>query len=299
VTKGNRLLGRTLLDPRKPGEEGDWLIWTAQTGWASSKSIGATSDYELGGWGVTGGVEAPLGKMGGVGVTLAYLSGRDSHGSNELVSNQYEAGLYWRGKWGPLTTYVRGTAATINFDNTRRFSGTANNVLIEREADGKWNGRLYSASAGAAYDVEMGRFILRPSVVLEHYKLTEKSYKEKGGGTAFNLHVDKRDSDETAAQVALALGYNLLGQKEDNSWMRVELEGGYRNILSGSLGKTSAHFTDGETFTLTPEKRSSGWLAGLRVLGGDKGLVLAGEVNAEDREGKVSVGGRFSVQLAL
>jgi len=35
------------------------------------------------------------------------------------------------------------------------------------------------------------------------------------------------------------------------------------------------------------------------VLGGDNGLVLAGELNAEDREDKVSVGGRFSVQLAM
>ena len=112
-------------------------------------------------------------------------------------------------------------------------------------------------------------------------------------------HVDDRDSDETSVNGALALGYDLFGQRENKSWMRVELEGGYRSILSGSLGKTTAHFTDGEDFTLTPEKRKSGWLGGLRVLGGDNGLVLAGEVNAEDRGDKVSVGGRFSVQLAL
>lgn len=299
VTKGSRLLGKVLLDPRVPGEPGDWKVWTEQVAWASSKSIGATSDYDLGGWGITGGLEAGLAGFGGVGVTLAYLSGRDDHGSNELISDQYEASLYWRGQWGGLTAFARGTAATINFENTRRFSGSADNVLVEREAVGEWKGKLYSASAGAAYNLEMGRFGIRPSVILEHYKLTEKSYDEDGGGDAFNLHVDNRDSDETAVSGLVALGYELFGQREDESWMRVELEGGYRGILSGSLGETSAHFTDGETFTLTPEKRSSGWLAGLRLLGGDKGLVLAGEVNAEDREEKVSIGGRFSVQLAL
>jgi uncharacterized protein with beta-barrel porin domain len=274
-------------------------VWTEQVGWASSKSIGATSDYDLGGWGATFGLEAGLGEAGGVGVTLAYLSGRDTHGDNELISNQFEAGLYWRGKWGGLNTYARATAAMINFDSTRRFSGTADDVVVTREAEGDWKGHLYSASVGASYDWQMGRFSVRPSVSLDHFKLSEKSFDEKGGGDAFNLHVDDRDSDETAANGAVALGYDLFGQRENKSWMRVELEGGYRGIIGGSLGKTSAHFTDGETFTLTPEKRASGWLGGFRVLGGDNGLVLAGELNAEDREDKVSVGGRFSVQLAL
>jgi len=299
VTKGPRLVNRMFLDPRAPGEPGDWRVWTEQVGWASSKSIGATSDYNLGGWGATFGLEAGLGEAGGVGVTLAYLSGRDTHGDNELIANQYEAGLYWRGKWGGLNTYARATAAMINFDSTRRFNGTTDDVLVERETEGDWKGHLYSASVGASYDWQMGRFSVRPSVSLDHFKLSEKSYDEKGGGDAFDLHVDDRDSDETSVNGALALGYDLFGQRENKSWMRVELEGGYRSILSGSLGKTTAHFTDGEDFTLTPEKRKSGWLGGLRVLGGDNGLVLAGEVNAEDRGDKVSVGGRFSVQLAL
>ena len=299
VTKGPRLVNRMFLDPRAPGEPGDWRVWTEQVGWASSKSIGATSDYDLGGWGATFGLEAGLGEAGGVGVTLAYLSGRDTHGDNELIANQYEAGLYWRGKWGGLNTYARATAAMINFDSTRRFNGTTDDVLVERETEGDWKGHLYSASVGASYDWQMGRFSVRPSVSLDHFKLSEKSYDEKGGGDAFDLHVDDRDSDETSVNGALALGYDLFGQRENKSWMRVELEGGYRSILSGSLGKTTAHFTDGEDFTLTPEKRKSGWLGGLRVLGGDNGLVLAGEVNAEDRGDKVSVGGRFSVQLAL
>lgn len=299
VTKGPRLVNKIFLDPRAPGEPGDWRVWTEQVGWASSKSIGATSDYDLGGWGATFGLEAGLGAAGGVGVTLAYLSGRDTHGDNELIANQYEAGLYWRGKWGGLNTYARATAAMINFDSTRRFNGTADDVLVERETEGDWKGHLYSASAGASYDLQMGRFSVRPSVSIDHFKLSEKSYDEKGGGDAFDLHVDDRDSDETGVNAAVALGYEVFGQREDKSWMRVELEGGYRAVLSGSLGKTTAHFTDGEDFTLTPEKRASGWLGGLRVLGGDNGLVLVGELNAEDREDKVSVGGRLGLQLAL
>ena len=300
ATKGSRLMGKFLLDPKAPGSEsGSWRLWTEQVAWATSKSVGATSDYKLGGWGAAAGIEAGLGGAGGVGVSLAYLSGRDTKGNNELISNQYEAGLYWRGHWGGLNAFARGTAATISFDNTRRFSGISDGVTISREAEGDWKGRLYSASAGASYDVRMGSFSVRPSVVLEHYKLTEKGYDEAGGGDAFNLQVEKRSSDETAANALVALGYDLLGGKDDGGWMRIELEGGYRSILSGSLGKTRARFEGGETFTLTPEERESGWLAGLRLMGGDRGMSLAGEVNAEDQLGKVGLGGRLSLQVAL
>jgi hypothetical protein len=300
ATKGSRLMGKFLLDPRAPGSEsGPWRLWTEQVAWATSKSIGATSDYHLGGWGAAAGIEAGLGKMGGVGVSLAYLAGRDTKGDNELVSHQYEAGLYWRGQWGGLATFVRGTAARIKFDGSRRFSGLVDGDTITREAEGDWTGNLYSASAGASYDIRMGRFSVRPSVTLEHYKLSEKGYDESGGGDAFNLQVEKRDSDETAANALVALGYDLFGGADSGGWMRVEAEGGYRSILSGSLGKTRANFEGGETFTLTPEKRTSGWLAGLRVLGGDRGITLAGEVNAEDQQDKVSIGGRFSLQIAM
>ncbi|WP_294121394.1 autotransporter domain-containing protein [Sphingomonas sp.] len=301
TTKGVRLTNRIFLDPRAPGEPGDWRVWTEQVGWASTKSIGDTSAYQFGGWAATFGLEAGLGKAGGVGVTLAYLTGRDTHSANEMTSDQYEAGVYWRGKWGGLSSYARATAATITFDNTRRFSGTSNGVLVEREAVGNWNGRLYSASFGAAYDLKVGgRFSVRPSVSLDYLKLTEKAYDETGGGTAFDLHVEKRNSDETGVNATVAFGYDLFGKREDQTWLRVEAEGGYRSIVSGSLGKTVAYFESGDPFTLTPEKRSSGWLGSVRALGGDNGLVVLGEVNGEDRDGnKTSVGGRFGVQLAL
>jgi len=302
ATKGSRLMTRFLLDPRAPESDSSPLrLWTEQVAWATSKAIGDTSDYHLGGWGIAGGVEAGLGGFGAAGVSLAYLSGRDTKGNNELFSHQYEAGLYWRGQWGGLTTFARGTAARIKFDSTRQFSGLADGVTIEREAEGDWNGSLYSASAGASYDIKIGRFSVRPSASIEYYKLTEKAYDETGGGDAFNLHVDKRSSDETAANALVALGYDIFGSDPAGTgkWMRVEVEGGYRGILSGSLGKTSANFEGGETFTLTPEDRDSGWLAGLRMMGGDGGLVLAGEVNAEDQMGKIGVGGRFSLQIAM
>ena len=61
-------------------EAGLWF-WTEQVAWATSKSIGATSDYKLGGWGAAAGIEAGLGGFGGVGVTARLSVGRDTQAS--------------------------------------------------------------------------------------------------------------------------------------------------------------------------------------------------------------------------
>jgi len=79
--------------------------------------------------------------------------------------------------------------------------------------------------------------------------------------------------------------------------MRVEIEGGRRQILSGSLGKTTAHFAGGNPFTLTPEERTDGWRGGLRLTGGGPSLTLAGEVNAEEQQDHLSIGGRLGLQF--
>jgi hypothetical protein len=81
--------------------------------------------------------------------------------------------------------------------------------------------------------------------------------------------------------------------------MRVELEAGRRQILSGKLGKTTARFANGAPFTLTPEDRTSGWLGALRLTGGGNSMSVTGELSAEQQQGKVSLGGRLGLQLPL
>ena len=97
----------------------------------------------------------------------------------------------------------------------------------------------------------------------------------------------------------LTLGYDLFGRDPELAWMRVELEGGRRQILSGKLGNTTASFEGGQPFTLTPEDRTSGWRAGLRLSGGGSGVTFTGEVGGEEQQGKASLGGRVSVSFAL
>jgi len=296
VTRGSRLTSDFLADPHSPVSDHDGLsFWAQQVAWGNSKSIGSTSSYDLTGWGAATGVEHSLGGAGNIGVSLAYMNGKDK----KLIDNQYEGGVYWRADFGHLHAFARGTAAHISFKGNRTFTGTADGARVTRNAEGKWNGRLVSATGGLSYEVRSGRFTARPNASVEYYRLKEKGYTETGGGAAFDLIVDGRTSDETAASGGVALGYDLLSLDPEEDWMRVEIEGGRRQILSGSLGQTTAHFAGGQPFTLTPEDRTSGWRGGVRVAGGGAGITIAGEVNAEQQQGHASIGGRLGLQLAL
>jgi hypothetical protein len=292
ATKGSRISGEILGDPTVLNN-----LWVEQVIWGSSKSVGDTSSYDVTGWGITGGYDRPVGKLGSVGLTATWLTGSDGHGNNELFSNHYEGGVYLRGGTGPLRLWGRATLGRVEFDSTRNFAATVGGATIDRSAKGKWNGTIYSGTAGIAYDLRMGRLSLRPNATIEYYKLSEKGYTETGGGGAYDLTVRKRTSDETAANAMLALGYNFGGTEPDADMFRVELEGGRREILSGKLGSTTASFGSGDAFTLDPEQRTSGWRGGLRMLAGGDPLVVAVEGTAEEQQSKVSLGGRVSVSF--
>ena len=300
VTKGTRLAARYLADPIPASEVNGWNVWLQQVAWGSSKSIGDTSSYDLTAWGATGGVEVPVGPLGCVGLSVAYLTGTDGDDGDSIRSNHYEAALSWRGGKGPLRGFARVAAGRVNFKSDRLFSAPLDAETVTRTAEGDWNGTLFSAIGGASYDLRFGRFSLRPVVQLEYFRLKEKGYSEKNGGTAFDLTVDGRSSNETAASATLAAGYDLIqADMLDRGWMRVEIEGGRRQILSGKLGSTTAQFEGGNPFTLDPEQRSSGWQARLRLAGGGAALSLAGEVEAEEQQGKAAIGGRVSLRFGL
>jgi uncharacterized protein with beta-barrel porin domain len=294
TTKGSRLAAEILDNPRPVGG-----LWLQQLVWGSSKSIGQTSSYDLHSWGATGGYDVPVGKFGSVGLTAAYFYGKDGHPNTQLTSHQYEGGVYWRGAFGPVHGWARATAATVHFDNTRSFSGAVTDGTVSRTADAKWNGRLYSGSAGLSYERRMGRFSLRPNASIEYYKLKEKGYAETGGGDAVNLTVASRSSDEAAVNALLSAGYDLMGTGPDDTWLRLELEGGRREILGGSLGNTVASFKGGDPFTLTPEDRSSGWRGAVRAVGGGPNLNFVAEANAEQQQGQTGLGGRLGLNLAI
>ncbi len=298
VTSGSRATARVLADPggiyrTRDGRIGFWLN---QVAFGSAKSVGSTASYDITGWGASAGAEYLTG-VGAFGGSFAYIHGSDSNDTtNSAVdSDQFELAAHWRGDFGPLQTFARLSAAQVEFGGTRRFvSGE-----VTRTADGDWSGKLWSAAAGASYERSFGRFSLRPAIGIDYYRLKEDGYAETGGGDAFNLTIDGRTSDELTANGTLTAAYDFGSLKREDGWFRVELEGGRRQIIGGSLGDTVAHFKDGDDFTLTPEDRTNGWTGRARLIGGNDSFRVGGEFSAEEQQNHVAIAVRATVNFIL
>lgn len=302
VTQASRATARFLSDPRPPVlDMGGWGFFLQQVAWGTSKDLGDTAAYDVSGWGASGGAEIQAGRVGAFGLSLGYLLGEDFDGStdNEVRTKQFELAAHWRGGWGPLRAFARASAAHIAFDSLRNFGGSAGGVAVARESRGEWNGTLWSASAGASYEIRSGRLSVRPLATIDYYSLDEDGYTETGGGAGFDLIVDSRSSDELAASGSVTIGYDIIGGGEYDGFFRAELEGGRREILSGELGSTVARFDGGQAFTLAPDARTSGWLGRLRLLGGNENFRLGGEVSAEEREGDAAVAFRLTLHTGF
>jgi hypothetical protein len=304
VTGGSRATARFLSDSGAPfKDEGGWAYRLESVGWGRAKSIGDTASYDLTGVGFSGGAEAKT-KLGRFGFSLAYLHGEVSDGEtdNEVMTDSYEAALYWRAAGKQFQPYARVSAAKVDLSGQRRFdellppaNGSSSTTAPVSRAS--WDAELYSATAGLSYQGGVGRFTFRPKAQIDYHRLNEDGYTEKGGGKALDLTVDKRKSDELSGEAALALG--VVFGEADAGWFQAELEGGRREILSGGLGATTARFADGKPFTLTPEERTSGWLARLRGVGGTEYFRLAGELSGEEQQGRAAVAARVTLQIGL
>ncbi|TCP31824.1 autotransporter outer membrane beta-barrel domain-containing protein [Sphingomonas sp. BK235] len=301
VTLGSRAAARQLLEPAgRFTEEGGWGAWLSPLGWDASKQTRDTLRYDVSGWGLTGGLERKS-AIGNLGVSLTYLSGRDGEGValNRVDHTQYELAGHWRGHWGGFAASARAAAAWISLDSVRRFDGTVGTDTVSRRATADWNAQLYSGAASVSYEQALARVTLRPTLALDYYRLNEDSYREQGGGSAMDLTVRARRSDELAVTASLAAGLNFGGSNRYDQWSRLELEGGWRERVAGALGRTTASFADGPAFTLDPERRDGGWVAKARAVTGTTEVRLSGEAAAEHRFGDVALAARAALQFAF
>jgi hypothetical protein len=298
---GSRAMIGMLADPGAPyADQGKWGYWIQQIGFGRAKSIGDTASYDINGWGMSVGAEMKTG-IGRLGLSLAYIRGTDSDGEtdNEVHSNQYEAALHWRLSRGPINVYARGSYARISFGSERRFTGTVDGEQVLRAAAGQWKGNLVSSAAGVSYETSRGMLRLRPAVSVDYFRLSENAHTESGGGDAFNLIVQRRTSDELAVSGALAAALEFGSRDPGAGWFRVELEGGRRELVGGALGVTRASFTSGDSFTLTPDDRTSGWTGKLRAIGGSEGFRIAAEAGAEEQQNRAALTLRASLMVGI
>jgi hypothetical protein len=287
ISEGIRAFARHAADPASPVYSmGGVSILLSSAGWTADKSLGDTAAFNLGGFGFSGGAEIASG-FGSFGLSASWLwnSYNQGNDSNVVQSDTYELAAYWRGTWDGFSAFARGSAGRADFHGRRTFTGVNGTQQVEKSAIAKRSGTLISASGGISYEGG-GYVFFRPTASFDYLKLSEKGYTDSGGGAGLDLIVDPRKSDEFAVNGGLALGIDFTGnRKRDENWFRLETEGGWREIVGGALGATTAHFAGGTPFTLAPDQEKSGWYARLRALGGSENFTLAGEAGAEQRLG--------------
>lgn len=299
LSQGLRAFDRHFMDPNSPfDEEGKFRIIADFANWNVEKDRGQSAAFDLSGLGFRGGVEY-LTKLGAFGVTGSWLWNKHKNGpfDNSVLSDSYEAGAHWRGKFGPVIAFARAGAGKADFSGSRVFVGSgtnAANYTITRD----WKGDFVTATAGASIEGGGQFFFFRPSVVVDYLRLKEDGYTETGGGNALNLTVEDRASKEVGVNGAVAVGADMWGmQARDRGWLRIEAEGGWRELLTSDLGATRARYNTGAQFTLTSEGRDSGWFARARMLGGDGSYKIAGEVGLEEQFGNIGYSLRASIRL--
>lgn len=309
VSLGARAFARQVADAPSPVYSFDGLdiLFTA-AGWSSSKEMGPTEAYDLGGFGFSAGAEIDT-ALGSFGATATWFWNDYDNGSDlsRVLSDTYELAGYWRGKWGPLAAYGRGSIGLVDFSGRRTFVGTVDGDAVEKTANADWNGMLITASGGVSLEGGGRNFFFRPAVSFDYVRLDEDGYTETGGGDALDLIVEDRKSDELAVNGGLTLGIDFFGQGGNpvrpnpayRNWFRIETEGGWRQIVGGSLGSTTARFADGTPFTLDPEQSSSGWYARLRAVGGGSAFEVGGEVGAEDRNDHTALSLRATLRMGF
>jgi hypothetical protein len=239
-------------------------------------------------FGLVGGYERMGPGGGAVGVTLAYMNisnqGTFNPVDGDLVTNIAEVGAYYRRAWGDLRFSVRGAGGYAWFNQRREFVTTG----VTDIAYSNWNGYFGDGHVGAQYEQHIGAFYVRPEVGFDYLYLNQAAYDERGGGAGFDLAVARQVSQRGTASALVSVGT----QYGHDTWFRPEIFGGFREVAFGGIGDTTAAFTGGLPFTLSPGDVNGGWVvAGFSLKAGTSlsYVAIEGEADLKNNEQRYDV----------
>ncbi len=291
-------IGAAATDPRDtdigPG------AWIQEFGIGLQQNRDAAVKSEASGFGVAAGAETGDAGFGQIGVSAAFANATaddpDLSTSSQASFTELEAGLYWRKAYGGLKLSGRlGGGYLFGYD--RRYvtiAATDANSAVSTASKGTWNGWTLDGRIAAAYQLDLGRWFVRPQVVGEYFRLDQDGYTEKGGGDGVDLIVDSRSGDATSGTASIVFGARF---GRDLVW-RPSLEVGAKDVFSGDAGVTNAKFAsggDGFSLVSNPITGVGGVAkAGLKVGGAGYEFYVdaTGQVFDKYREGQAKVGVR-------
>jgi hypothetical protein len=235
-------------------------------------------------FGVVGGYERMGAGGGALGVSLGYFNVQENDSASQLgsrdVASLIEGSVYYRRSFGNLTFAARGGGGFGWFSSNRIFAYLQTYDI----AQSNWTGAFIDGHVGLAYEVKLfGGFYARPEVSLDYLDLHQGSFQEAGATTSMNLHVTPHNDTQFSGQGLMVLGR----QWGKGAWFRSELRLGYREVIEGQVGDTTASFANGTPFTLAGDPDKGGWATvGFSLKTGSEFSYLALEGDADFRKGQ-------------
>lgn len=281
---------------------GPFSMWVQEAQWNNRQHAGTDgSAYRSTGFGMSVGADVDTGGLGRIGLSLGFLyADVNNDSSSEITANDFQGGAYWIADWGGFHFDANAGFGGVSASSTRSIESTSTINTQLYTAKSSWTGTMVTGGGKVSWEGHLGHFYLRPSAAISYARLHEPGHDERDGTDAFDLSIDSRSSDELAATGKVAVGLKFGNQKDEDAISgRVELEGGRREILSGSLGATTARFTGGNDFTVLPDQRTSGYLGGMNASIGSSTFRFVAGLNAEERDGYRSLSGQVGLRGAF
>lgn len=266
---------------RSPEQRGG--AWIQEFAYFADRDLAGLSEQSRGhGFGITGGFDTSFGPFQTVGLNLGFASTEveDVLGVDEpLDVLTLQGGLYAGYKSGNIGVDLYAGGGYNDFEANR-------NVVIgdySASANGDWKGIHYNGSASAGYDINFGRYYVRPSATVSYLRLNEDAFVEDGD-IDIALAIDSRNAEVGTATGLIDIGARF---ERERSWFAPAIRFGLRNDFINNGVITTGNFVNGTNpFSLTSEEfPGTGIVLGVTFSSGSKYSSFSLDYDAEFRDG--------------
>lgn len=283
------------LNSARRSQEKSGGIWIEQFAFFADKSItGSSEQYRGFGFGITGGFDTAFGPFHNAGINVGFATTEveDVLGVDEpLDVLTVQGGIYGGIEFGNLGVDLYAGGGYDDFESNR-------NVIIgdfNQTAQGDWSGYHINGVATAGYNINFGKYFVRPAASLSYLSMNENAFVEQGSADIIQT-IDSRQVDIGTATGILEFGANFA---RNRAWMSPSIRVGYRNdFINGGI-VTTGRFVNGTTpYTLLSDGiPESGILLGITFASGSDFASFSFDYDTDIRSGFIRHTARMVVRL--
>lgn len=288
----------TRLEAARRSPDNTGGLWLQEFGYFADRAGTAFGPgYRGHGLGMAVGFDRPFGPFYAVGVNAVGAASEveEVEGfDNPMSAITAQLGVYAAAQLGDVYIDLYGGAGVDSFEHNRQviIGGFSAAPVAE------WDGYHFTGSARVGYDIEMGRYFIRPSASIDYLSLIENEYTETGGGTGIDLVIGDRDSSTFTGTALVSFGARF---ESSNNWWSPTVRLGYRNEFDSTNSVTDAYF-DGldDRFTLMGQQMpGSGFIFGFGLAAGSDYSTFSLDYDADVRDDFIRHTARFVIRLVF